>query len=592
MLKRLFTGTDGRESAFALALPAAAPAVATADDTGRDKVVAMEAGGETPAANAAATSALVTALADIGAYRSLIDVVPEQWRDKCVALDVMYNSVRLVCADDFFGTAPHNTVLSILTSRRFSIEREVRATERVIAELRAEALRSHRPTIVTITDESRNLQLYDDLIRGAFQLKASDIHFRMTRSGPSHLMLRRFGKAVVWKTFPDSKVLIDAISAGFQARTRPGSNSSGAFNPENAMNTMTEHIIDEVNVNARLSSQPQNNKGSGVVIRLLPAGMKGGRVPTLHELGYAPSHVKQIIAAISRKGIVLVSGGTGAGKSTSLRSKIYAIPNFHSKIIRSVEEPVEYEIEEPNVNQVSIQTNPDDDPEAVRRKYNAALKQALRLDPDVLMASEVRDREAASMVLEAALTGHLSLTTMHGNGCIDQLLRASLPRIGMDAAILGALNTLALSSYQAILPMLCQQCCLEANKVLSREKQRVLEERFGLDVRKVRCANPEGCAACWNKELGVGGYAGQTIAVELYSPSPEHRPLIRAEAWDELETAWRQSRRASFVDADMTGKTAMEHAIYKVAQGLIDPRDVEAEFEPLETYRIVGGQHA
>ncbi|WP_404995476.1 ATPase, T2SS/T4P/T4SS family [Cupriavidus pauculus] len=597
MLNRFRTRRE--PAGFSLALPpVAAAASAAATGSARSPSFDVGADGAPPAqqpvvdapAKGVTDSMTVGSLAEVGTFRSLLDVIPPQLQTKCLALDIQFNEVRLVCSPDFFGTGQHHQISQSLKARRYSVKEEVRATESVIADIRREAVKSHN-TLVSITEESRNLQFYDDLIRGGKGLSASDIHMNIFQSGPSYVSVRRFGRIYQWKTF-EGQALLDAVSAGFQSRTRAGSNSSGSFNPEIAGNTMTEHTIDELNVSARLSSQPQHNKGVGIVIRLLPDGVKGAKAPSLLQLGYTPSQTALVRERLGRKGLALVSGGTGSGKSTSLRSWIYDIPGFAHKAIRSVEEPVEYVMPEPNIYQVSIQTNPDDPPEAVRRKYNAALKNALRQDPDVLYASEVRDAEAASMLLESALTGHLSLGTMHGNGCIDQLLRASLPRIGMDAAILGALDTLSLSSYQAILPVLCKACCIDATHVLTREQQQVLTLKFGLEIATVKCANPAGCPHCWNAELDVGGYSGQTIAVELYAPLREHGPIIRAGQWDELEVAWRKTRRTAFTDEDMTGKTALEHAIWKVSRGEIDPRDVEAEFEPLEGYRLMELNHA
>ncbi|MGH8785730.1 MAG: ATPase, T2SS/T4P/T4SS family, partial [Cupriavidus necator] len=397
---------------------------------------------------------------DIGKFRGIVHLVSESAteaiRKECIVLDVGFSTIHIVCVPEFLARSTYDAYREAARREGLSIEKTITATDTVIAQLYARAESLQRPGIA-MGESTRHIQLYDDLVRGAFELKASDIHITLgNNTTKSRVRVRRHGRMRDWKVF-DTPVLLSALSAGFQSKTRAGTNSGGSFNIDRAMSTMTLHLIGDAHVHCRLSSYPLNNGGCAIDIRLLQSGAKQESFPTLEKLGYSLQHVAQITRALATtKGLILLNGSTGSGKSTSLRSFIYAIPRWTELCIRSVEEPVEYEL--PGVDQMSVQTSPDDEPEEVQKKFNAALKQLVRMDPDVGMMGEIRDPLSAHMAIQLVQTGHKGMATLHGDSAEDALFRLVGKQFDVDSSALATACTL--SGYQKLLPVLCEHCRL------------------------------------------------------------------------------------------------------------------------------------
>ncbi|KAA0178813.1 hypothetical protein FX016_23050 [Cupriavidus gilardii] len=529
----------------------------------------------------------VTDVAEVGKFRGAVVLISEAVtganRKDCIVLDMGYSTVHIVCVPSFLSKPVYDSFVTAARAEGLSIGKTVRAPERVIADLHAVADRAHRPGLATENQETRHTQLFEDLTRGAFLLGSSDIHIVLQPAGRSIVRLRRHGRMRRWKEF-DTPVLSAAIAAGFQSKTRSGTNSAGAFHMDRAMSTMTQHLIGDDQVNARLSSWPLINRGCAVVMRLLQSNPKRTSFPTLTQLGYSQEQVQQIMRALATmKGLIILNGSTGSGKSTSLRSMVYEIPHWEELCIRSVEEPVEYEL--PGVEQASVQTSPDDPPEAVQEKFNACLKQMVRMDPDVGLVGEIRDALSAHMALQLAMTGHKAMTTLHGDSAEDALFRLIGRQFGVDPAVLASCCTL--SGYQKLLPVMCPHCKVPAGKVLPASMKTALVKRYRLDLATMYCVNEEGCEHCRDEELNYGGTVGQTLAAEFISPTTaEMKAMVRAGDFENLRNHRRSQRKTGFADPDTQGKTAFEHALYKASIGLIDPRDIEADFEPLDAYDL------
>lgn len=530
----------------------------------------------------------VSSIQQIARFRSIVHLVNENvtetHRRECIVLDMGYSTVHIVCMPEFLARSAYDTFREAARRESLSIEKTITAPGSVIAELYAMADAQQRPGLAMV-ESTRHTQLYDDLARGAFELGASDIHITLgNATTKSKVRVRRHGRMRDWKQF-DTPVLLAALSAGFQSKTRTGTNSGGSFNVERAMSTMTNHLIGDTHVNCRLSSYPLINNGCAIVLRLLQSGAKREAFPTLKKLGYSPQQIEQIMRALATtKGLILLNGPTGSGKSTSLRSFIYAIPRWQELCIRAVEEPVEYEL--PGVDQMSVQTSVDDEPEEVQKRFNAALKQMVRMDPDVGMMGEIRDALSAHMALQLVQTGHKGLATLHGDSAEDALFRLIGKQFEVDPNVLA--SSVTASGYQKLLPVLCDKCKISAGKILPATTQKALTEKFGLNLSSIYCANEEGCEKCWNEELNYGGTLDQTLVAEFLTPTtPVMRQFIREGDFEGLRLYRRQLRTAKFHEADTMGKTALEHALYKVSEGDVDPRDIEADFEPLDGYEVV-----
>ncbi len=184
-------------------------------------------------------------------------------------------------------------------------------------------------------------------------------------------------------------------------------------------------------------------EGESIVMRLVD---KSKKVPTLVELGLSDDMQAKLTEIFMRPtGALLVTGPTGSGKSTTLYAGITQVNRPEINII-TVEDPVEFRI--PGVNQVQINVR-------AGLTFAASLRSILRSDPDVVMVGEIRDGETAKMAIEAALTGHLVLSTLHTNDAPGALTR--LNEMGVEPFLTGSAVTAVLA--QRLARKLCSQCC-------------------------------------------------------------------------------------------------------------------------------------
>src|SRR5437667_3597758 len=229
-------------------------------------------------------------------------------------------------------------------------------------------------------------------------------------------------------------------------------------------------------------------EGETVVMRLLD---KSKKAPTLEELGLSDEMRAQLSALITRPtGALLVTGPTGSGKSTTLYAALEQINRPEINII-TVEDPVEYRLG--GVNQVQIN-------QRAGLTFAAALRSILRSDPDVVMVGEIRDAETAKISIEASLTGHLVLSTLHTNDAPSVLTR--LNEMGVEPFLTGAAVTGVLA--QRLARRLCSHCCeLYSPSVDDLIKARVSPE-VAAAADGVVFYRKKGCPRC-----GQTGYKGR-----------------------------------------------------------------------------------
>jgi type IV pilus assembly protein PilB len=258
-------------------------------------------------------------------------------------------------------------------------------------------------------------------------------------------------------------------------------------------------------------------EGESVVMRLLD---KSKRAPTLEELGLSEEMRAQLREIVKRPtGALLVTGPTGSGKSTTLYAALAEINRPEINII-TVEDPVEYRLG--GVNQVQIN-------QRAGLTFASALRSILRSDPDVVMVGEIRDGETAKISIEAALTGHLVLSTLHTNDAPSAITR--LTEMGVEPFLVGSAITGVLA--QRLARKLCSHCC----QLYSPSVDELLAARISPDVaaaadgaafyRKV------GCPRC-----NQTGYRGRIGIFQLMTMSEEIESLaVTKGARDELERA-------------------------------------------------------
>ena len=249
----------------------------------------------------------------------------------------------------------------------------------------------------------------------------------------------------------------------------------------------------------RMSTLP-NTYGEKTVLRILDT--KSINVK-LEDLGFSPDSLHIWRAAIAEPhGIVLVTGPTGSGKTTTLYSSLRTLDK-NALNISTVEDPVEYHLE--GVTQTQMH-------ERIGMNFAKALKALLRQDPDVIMLGEIRDMETAHTAIQAALTGHLVLSTLHTNDAPSSITR--LVNIGIEPFLVGAAVNAVLA--QRLVRRLCAHC--KTVKPLGDELTEFAQMQ-GVDPSTVNSA--VGCDRCRNT-----GYSGRVGIYELLTVNDEVRDIV------------------------------------------------------------------
>jgi type IV pilus assembly protein PilB len=260
--------------------------------------------------------------------------------------------------------------------------------------------------------------------------------------------------------------------------------------------------IDEQRVDFRVASLP-TAYGEKIVLRLLD---KANVQVDLGKLGFEQRDYARFEAIFRRPyGATLVTGPTGSGKSTTLYATLKEL-NSPEKNIITVEDPVEYKI--PGLNQVQV--NP-----RVGLSFASGLRNILRADPDIVMIGEIRDKDTAKISVEAALTGHLVLATLHTNDAPGALSR--LTDVGVEPYLTSSAIDCVIA--QRLVRKLCDRC--KEPVEIESEILEGMEFPIGLASEGMHFHRAVGCRRC-----GGSGYRGRTGIYELMVISDEIRKMI------------------------------------------------------------------
>jgi type IV pilus assembly protein PilB len=288
------------------------------------------------------------------------------------------------------------------------------------------------------------------------------------------------------------------------------------------------------NVDVRFSSLPGIH-GEKVVLRVLD---KNQSILDLEKLGMRPTNLEVFKKLLRRSyGLILVTGPTGSGKTTSLYGAINYLSSVEKNIV-TIEDPVEYQLDNINQNPVN---------EAIGLGFAKMLKHILRQDPDIILVGEIRDRETALIAVQAALTGHLVLSTLHTNDALGALTR--MVDMGVEPYLLS--SALAGVLAQRLVRQVCQAC---KHTFLASP---ALAQLHGLPPQ-ARLSKGRGCPACYDS-----GYRGRMAIHEIVECGEDlQRLMIKNPTREELQ-AFAKTGFSSTLFSDglhrvLEGRTTLE----------------------------------
>jgi general secretion pathway protein E len=263
--------------------------------------------------------------------------------------------------------------------------------------------------------------------------------------------------------------------------------------------------------------------GESIVIRILDKQRLD--IP-LEDIGFGDMKLNLIQKHIERSvGMVLVTGPTGSGKTTTLYSMLNYLKNRDNKII-TIEDPVEYQIE--NISQIAVSND-------IGLSFSEAIKNILRQDPDVIMIGEIRDSDSLNIAMQAALTGHLVLATIHTNDSLGTINRL----LDLDAQRFIISSTIKLIISQRLIKKLCDRCKSKSSKYMGYDRV--------------------GCSEC-----SLTGYNGRAIVNEIFEVDSEISAMIYR--GDNIDDIIKNSQDRGFVKL-------YDDGLNKVDEGVISYED-------------------
>ena len=382
------------------------------------------------------------------------------------------------------------------------------------------------------------IDLLDSLLKQAVETGASDIHFEGVRE-ELRIRMRVDGQLRVVQLLPKS------TQSPLIARLQVLCNMNTA-NPWLPQDGSFSTFINDLAYDFRVATVP-TEKGMSCVVRLLD---RHRNVTDLDDLGLHPADLDLLKHALERpQGMILATGPSGSGKTTTLYGAIQRLAARNLKVV-TIEDPVEYQVDQ--VVQVAVNHK-------VGLDFEKALRAALRLDPDAILVGEIRDRETAEIAVQASLTGHLLLSTLHTRGTVESLLR--LIDMGCEPYLVKEVVTCAIA--QRLVRTLCN-ACKEPYQPPAEEVDAFLSDSSY--ISRLTFFRPRGCDECSHT-----GYAGRTAISEVLYNNDEIRAALQARmtAREIRDVAVRSGMRPFHVNA-----------FDKVGQGLTSLEEVKPYLSP------------
>ena len=410
------------------------------------------------------------------------------------------------------------------------------------AEIAVEDFKKENSVAATIDEEteikisnSPVVRLINSLVRQALKMGASDIHIEPFEN---KIRVRVRIDGDLHEVLTTSKETQSALVT--RVKIIAGMNIAEKRIPQDGRIEMS---IDDSKVDLRISVMP-TVYGEKIVIRLLD---RSSFLKSKSELGFTTENMELFNSLLSApNGMLLVTGPTGSGKTTTLYVSLNELNKINKNII-TIEDPVEYKIE--GINQVQVNNK-------ANLMFSTGLRSILRQDPDIIMVGEIRDEETAEIAVRAAITGHLVISTLHTNDAPSTIIR--LQNMGIRPFLIAA--SLRGIVAQRLIKRICNNCRIEY--VASDIDKSILGVEEDIILQKGK-----GCPKCLNT-----GYDGRIAIHEILKVDKEVRDaILRGINIDEVtkiaEKNGMKSLKENCRDLVLSGVTTVDeysHVIYKL----------------------------
>ncbi|MEM7475753.1 MAG: ATPase, T2SS/T4P/T4SS family [Planctomycetota bacterium] len=352
-------------------------------------------------------------------------------------------------------------------------------------ELLDEALTSKAEDLLDNGGRAPIIRLVSQLLFEAVKAGASDVH---VQPAEDHVLIRQRIDGVLFDTQQFPKAIQDEVLTRIKVMGEMNIAEKRLPQDGRATVQLGDRIVD-----LRIASLPTSHS-ERIVIRLLD---KSARLYTLEELGMEQETLQRWRELIQLDhGLILVTGPTGSGKSTTLYSALQEVNSKEMNVL-TLEDPIEYQLDGISQSQIN---------EKKGLTFAAGMRSVLRQDPDIIMVGEIRDRDTATMAIQASLTGHLVFSTLHTNDAASAVTR--LLDLGVEPYLVA--SSMVASLAQRLVRKLCPQCKRELSSTQAEASSRV--DRF----------EPVGCSACRDT-----GFAGRLGLFELLVVDDACRDLIQ-----------------------------------------------------------------
>ncbi len=518
-----------------------------------------------------------SSLDDVPAFKGIAAQWPDGEADpQMLAIEIAPQLVVQLSIPELSGAMEWFQFRNRLIKQGFLIDSAVICDQQLLKELiygdRGNAKQSaENDAIEDLIHGSEPVRNFKRIIGELIDVGASDVHIEV-RNDLAAVKVRLHGVMRHYKSYPRT-LMLDALGAAYTVLAEELSRTDAAFNQRLAQAAMIPLAHQGRSFALRYQSHPTVG-GLDAVLRILHL-TQSSAPRSLERLGYLPDQCEQLKLSIaSAWGGVFIAGITGSGKTTTLNTMLDMLVRSGGRKIVSIEDPVEYVVK--GVSHLSIQRSQSDTES--NNPFMGAMRAFLRLDPDVGMFGEIRDRISGEIAQSAIETGHKIFTTVHATSALGIVGRLSSRMIGIDRSTVCSPEFISALVYQVLMPRNCIACRRPTTEVMSASDLAEFERVFELDPKNFYSASDQGCSQCrvpgmeQHAEEGSRlGVAGMTVAAEVVTPDLHLLQLI-AEGHDFEARRYRMHmRQAGFDKPNMTGKDAWGHALYGVSQGTIDP---------------------